>query len=189
MKIDRRILKLNYRNYELVARYFEEAYRGRVWRDNKRVSDEDVIEDTLEQVVAALYQQVDELIQQKAQLRGTACPTLEEYMDAIQAVKAQISASFLPVLVYHAKHAGTELATLAELGGYASATDLMLDYADFAKMLCDQIAYFPKAGNQVSDANLLVLFETQGEAFNICQHSLTLREALCQAINAIKNGH
>ena len=36
---DKRILKDDYCNYDLIARYWDDAYRGRAWKNKQRVAD------------------------------------------------------------------------------------------------------------------------------------------------------
>ena len=39
IEIDKRILKDDYCNYDLIARCWNDEYRGRVWKNKQRVAD------------------------------------------------------------------------------------------------------------------------------------------------------
>ena len=69
---DKRVLKEDYCNYDLIARFWNDEYRGRVWKNKERVADYEGTD--LEEIIGALRVIVDEIQQEKRKLRGKKKP-------------------------------------------------------------------------------------------------------------------
>ena len=82
-EIDRRVLKEEYRNYDLVARHWKGEYRGRIWK--KKESFEEFYGQTLEEIIQHMRDTVDKHIDQKIGARGADRPSIQEFEEAFSA--------------------------------------------------------------------------------------------------------
>lgn len=64
VEADKRVLKEDYCNYDLIARFWNDEYRGRVWKNKERVADYEGAD--LEEIMDALRAIVDEIQQESA---------------------------------------------------------------------------------------------------------------------------
>ena len=65
-EIDTRILKTEYRNYDLIARYWNGDYKGRIWKNNKVITDYEG--DDLDLILENLISIVDAIIDERCQV-------------------------------------------------------------------------------------------------------------------------
>lgn len=154
-KIDKRILREHYRNYDLISRHWKNEYRGRVLKHHKIVLD--IVGDDVESIIHELRTYVDEQIQEKTNQRKGAEPPLSELESAIYSVWSNLSEEQRKILKSHANRPNRiiNMLELQQIGRYRSSTDAMLDYADISRKLCDELGYEPESSAQKADVSML----------------------------------
>lgn len=140
---DRRVLKEDYCNYDLIARYWNEEYRGRVWKNKERIADCEGAD--LDEIMQQLRSIVDDMQAEKRQQRGRRKPTPREIADAILAIEFKLSRAQKMMLAIHAKSPGQRITVraLGRVGDYASLEGAFDEYAEVARRVCDELAYQP----------------------------------------------
>jgi hypothetical protein len=151
-QIDTRILKAEYRNYDLIARYWNGEYRGRIWKNKEKVADYDG--DNLDIIFENLTSIVDQIIEQKKKARGDNSIDDSAYLSAFTGILPKISPDQSAMLTLHA-NASKHTATLEELrlaGNFSSLKIVADQYLKVAKRLCDELSSF---NDSASDAETL----------------------------------
>lgn len=157
---DTRIIKQRYRNFILLARFWKGEYRGRLWGHKTLLIDE--VGQDLETLVTSLKQQADDLIAARYRARSEAPPSDEEYSQALESVRQQLTEQQLAMLRAHANSPARQanLANLQVAAGYAAATDAMLGYAEASRLLADELGYEPQLDATTLRTASLKLFLT-----------------------------
>jgi hypothetical protein len=156
-KIDKRIIKEDYRNYDLVTRFWHGSYRGKIWKHNANVGE--IEGDNLDAILQHLRSMVDELIDDKLLSSPAKQPTKEELKNAFQAVEHKLDTQARRTLLIHANEseATISIQSLRSFAGFDSTTDVLLCYAGIARRLCDELGFRPtNAGHQSTALSVLL---------------------------------
>ncbi len=147
--IDRRVLKENYRNYDLISGFWQDRYRGRVSKLEKKIHE--IEGDSVDSVLVSLRQHVDTLTDKNYERRADTLPTENEFKSAFYSVTPVLSDAQNKMLHFHAQKP-SRCASIIELqhaGNYRSTTQAMLDYVDIARRFCDELGFMPKSPSAI----------------------------------------
>jgi hypothetical protein len=108
---DKRVLKEDYCNYDLIARFWNDEYRGRAWKNKERIADYEGTD--LEEIIDALRAIVDDIQQEKRRQRGKKKPAAREIADAIIGIEPKLSRTQKMMLAIHGKSPGQRLSVKA----------------------------------------------------------------------------
>ena len=156
-KIDRRIIKEDYRNYDLVTRFWHGSYRGKIWKHNANVGE--IEGDNLDAILQHLRNMVDELIDDKLASAPAKQPTNDELKNAFLAIENKLDKQVKRTLMIHANEseATISIQSLRSFAGFDSTTDVLLCYAGIARRLCDELGFLPThSGHQTTALNVLL---------------------------------
>ena len=145
--IDKRIVKEEYRNYDLVARFWEYCYLGKIWKNRKAVEEVDAVDDEgIDELLLKMRARVDEFIAARRQARKNQPPTAAELAAAFRDIAPKLSNLERLILKLHAESAGgvIEMDKIFRQTGLSSPAPVLMTYANVAQRLCDEIAYQPK---------------------------------------------
>lgn len=158
IEIDTRVLKEDYYNYDLIARSWNDEYRGRVWKNKERIADFEGTD--LDEIMLELRAIVDELQSEKRRKRGKRKPTPAEIAAAIASVEPKLSRPQKMMLAIHGKAPGQRVMARAmtRVGDYASAELAFADYLQVARRLSDELAYAPGSRRKDVYPGTAVLF-------------------------------
>jgi hypothetical protein len=142
-EMDSRILKEDYCNFDLIARCWNDEYRGRAWKNKEKVADFEGSD--LDEIMRGLRAIVDEIQHEKRQSRGRRKPGAKEIADAIAGFEPKLTRAQKMMLAIHAKTPGQRIMVraISRVGDYASAELALADYADVGRRLADELAYHP----------------------------------------------
>ena len=142
-EMDNRVLKQDYCNYDLIARCWNDEYRGRVWKNKERIADFEGSD--LDEIMRELHAIVDDIQHGKRQKRGRRKPTAREIADAIVGIESKLSRAQKMMLAIHARAPGQRIMVkaISRVGDYASAELALAEYAQIGRRLCDELAYQP----------------------------------------------
>ncbi len=185
VEFDRRILKEDYRNYDLVARYWKGRYCGRIWKKNETFDEFEG--DSLEDIIQHMRDVVDQHIDQKIRQRGNREPSMSEIADAFNLIWKKLKPSQIRLLHTHARaqDGSISMADLQDLSGYSSSAEMLLDYADIGNRLINELGYLPKSGNNLDPA-LSVLLEVDGTRSHSIDGKWVLKNDIVSVINHIE---
>lgn len=141
---DSRVIREDYRNYDLIARFWDGCYRGRLFKLKERVAD--LEGEDLDAIVSELRATVDALVQEKQKARKKE-PTVGEWQAALAALTGKLREEQRAMLLAHAR-ADEGIATLAALqraGHYPTVPQALAQYAVVAQRLADEVGYLPAA--------------------------------------------
>lgn len=181
--IDKRIVKEEYRNYDLVARFWEYGYLGKIWKNRKAIDEIDAIDDEgIDDLIVKMKQQVDQFIAEKQEARANQPPTQAELVAAFKQVSDKISILERLVLKHHAEcpNGVFEMEKIQRLAGYSSSTSVLMTYSNVAQRLCNEIGYEPKDSGD-TPPSLSVLLKPLPKD----QQSLTLKKDVIKAIREL----
>src|SRR5690606_28506279 len=100
--IDKRIVKEEYRNYDLVARYWEYCYLGKIWKNRKAVEEVDADGDEgIDELIVKMKQRVDQFIAEKQKARDNHPPTQADLVAAFKEISEKMSILERLVLKHH----------------------------------------------------------------------------------------
>lgn len=185
--IDVRIFEEDYRNYELVARYQNGQYRGRIARNNSSVASYEGV--NIDTVIQNLRSFVDQLLEIKLKAPSGEEPNSSEYSIALRQIAHILSLSEKKMLVEHSKAEGGKLPLnqLRIIGGFCSTVETFLCYVALANRLRDELGYMPAERCGSMDPALSILLKDNRYAapcFPTEEEGLMLRnevlEAICQ---------
>lgn len=116
---DARIIKTEYRNYDLLARFWNGQYRGRIWKNNVKVAD--YIGDNLDIILENLTSIVDELVKRNHEESKTKS-AYENYFDAWTSIWRKLSPQQMQVmhLLSQSPNHEADLETLLNTGSFES---------------------------------------------------------------------
>ncbi len=186
IEIDKRILKDDYCNYDLIARCWNDEYRGRVWKNKQRVADFEGSD--LDRIMLELRAIVDGIQAEKRRQRGRRKPTPRELADAILAIDFKLSRAQKMMLAIHAKSPGQRITVRAigRVGDYASAEAAFEEYAEIARRVCDELAYQPGSRRKDHYPGITLLFlEDVGIGSVTHDTALTLRPEIVKALELL----
>lgn len=187
IETDTRVLKEDYCNYDLIARCWNDEYRGRVWKNKERISD---IEGTdLDEIMVELRAIVDEIQHDKRRERGKRKPTAAEIAEALAGIEPKLSRPQRAMLSVHARAPGQRvmMRALTRLGDYASAELAFAEYVQVARRLSDEVAYSPGGRRKDVYPGSALLFSEDVVLDSVGPETvLTLRPEVAKAIDALK---
>lgn len=186
IETDKRILKEDYCNYDLIARSWNEEYRGRVWKNKERIADCEGSD--LDEIMAELRTIVDDLQHEKRVARGKRKPTVKEIADAIVAVEPKLSRNQKMMLVLHGKAIGQKLPVkaISRVGDYASPEGAFAEYAEVARRVCDELAYMPGTRRKDQYHGVLLFFNEEVTIGAVTAETvLTLKADIVKALRLL----
>lgn len=141
---DQRIVREDYRNYDLIARYWDGCYRGRLFKLKERIAD--IEGEDLDTIVQELRKTVDTLVQERQKQRKKE-PTVGEWQAALSALQGKLKEEQRSMLLTHARaEEGTAaLSLLQRAGHYTTVASTIAHYATMAQRLADEVGYNPPA--------------------------------------------
>jgi hypothetical protein len=141
---DQRIIREDYRNYDLIARYWDGCYRGRLFRQKERIAD--IEGEDLDAIVQELRNTVDALVHERQKQRKKE-PTVGEWQAALSALQGKLKEEQRSMLLTHARaEEGTApLSLLQRAGHYTTVPSAIAHYAAAANRLADEVGYNPPA--------------------------------------------
>ena len=178
--IDKRIIKEEYRNYDLVARFWEYGYLGKIWKNRKAVEEVEAVDDEgIDDLVAKMKELVDHFIAEKQAARGNQAPAQADLIAAFKEVSEKMSILERLVLKHHAEcsNGAFDMDRIQRLTGYSSAAAVLMTYSKVAQRLCNEIGYRPKDSGDTFPALSVLL-----KAVPKDQQSLTLKKDVVKAI-------
>ncbi len=159
--IDKRIIKEDYRNFDIVARYWKATYRGCIWRNQSRVHE--IHGDSIDEVVVNLKKHINNLILEKSKQRGNQIPNVTEIEIALLAIKPLLSQEQLLMISAHAGEPDRRMTLdeLSQASQYNWPMLAMINYVDISRRLCDEIGYLPSDVQDPIDYRSLLISHEQ----------------------------
>lgn len=157
IEIDERVLREDYCNYDLIARYWNEEYRGRIWKNKQRIADREG--PSLDEIMGQLRALVDQLQEQKRKSRGKRKPSAKEIASALQGIEPKLSTAqkMMLNLQYRAPNQRISVGALMRLADSRSPDKALEAYCQIAKRLSDELAYRPTLRSKSANSELLLL--------------------------------
>lgn len=140
--IDRRIVKQEYRNYDLVARFWEISYLGKIWKNRKAVEEvEPEGDEGIDELVEKMKARVDEIIGKKLRARDNQPPSAAELAAALHQVAPKFNQVEIQLLKAHSACSNglASMDILQKVTGYHSTAAVLMTYSNIAQRLCDEI--------------------------------------------------
>lgn len=187
IELDKRVLKEDYCNYDLIARCWDDEYRGRVWKNKQRIADCEGGD--LDEIMAALRAIVDDIQAEKRRKRGRKKPTTREMADAILSIEPKLSRTQKMMLVIHSKSPGhrISLRALCRVGDHASPEAAFANYAEIGRRLGDELGHLPRLRRKNHDPGMALLIEEEIPADSLSADAiLTLREEIVKPLELIR---
>lgn len=184
---DKRVLKEDYCNYDLIARCWNDEYRGRAWKNKERIADFEG--NDLDEIMAELHAIVDRIQQQKRKSRGKKKPAPQEIADAIIAIEPKLSRAQKMMLAIHHKAPGQRVTVKAigRVGDYAGAEGAFADYAVVARRVSDELAYAPGSRRKDVYPGIALLFNEEIAIGSVGADTvLSLRPEINKALEILK---
>lgn len=157
---DKRIIREEYRNHDLVARYWEYGYLGKIWKNRKAIEEIDAESDeSLDDLVQRMRAHVDALILEKSRARNNRSPSRSELEEAFHGIEPRFTALEKLLLKYCAENSGENGITIKHLQRLLnlSSTDSINELLGrIGNKLNDELGYEPKATRDRA-ANVRVL--------------------------------
>ena len=157
---DKRIIREEYRNHDLVARYWEYGYLGKIWKNRKAIEEIDAESDeSLDDLVQRMKTHVDAIILEKSRARNNRSPSRSELEEAFHGIEPRFTALEKLLLKYCVENSGEEgiaikhLQRLLNLSSTDSINELL---GRIGNKLNDELGYEPKATRDRA-ANVRVL--------------------------------
>lgn len=172
---DTRILKTEYRNYDLLARFWNGEYRGRIWKNSRRVADYNG--DNLDLILESLIDIVDRQIDEKSLSWVGALPGAADYWDAWLSIMHKLTESEkrLLAITTNADFYASTLEALQMQTKYISFASITKAFEKIAMRLCDELAFYPK--ENIDSEYLLVLLEAESvPLINKADHVIKLKQ-------------
>ena len=88
---------------------------------------------------------VDERLSKQSLEKSYLKPDAQDLLEAMKAISPQIDKNFANLFKIHIQHKNRPISieTLKNQGGFNSTTAVFLNYAEWARLLCDALTYFP----------------------------------------------
>lgn len=187
IETDKRVLKEDYCNYDLIARCWNDEYRGRVWKNKERIADYEGTD--LDEIMHELRHIIDAIQHQKRQRRGRRRPSAREIADGIAGIEPKLSRPQKMMLAIHGKAPAHRVMVKAitRVGDYAGPQPAILDYARIGRRLCDELAYHPVTRHRDAIPGTAMLFVEELALDDVGVDTvLTLRAEMAQALDLLK---
>lgn len=177
----------SYRNHLLVSRHEKGKWVGEIFKDNVRIAYCEASGQASS--LQHLRNIVDDLIQDAIDERKNAIPSQAELSNAIQSCFSHLPDALKQFVEHIRIHHESlfNMEQLSKITGYKSTTDISLLLAQFARTVCDVVAYEPPAQIDGRDPYLAILLEVNENCPNTKNPiTLALKQNFLQAIIAIK---
>jgi len=187
IEIDSRVLKEDYCNYDLIARYWNDEYRGRVWKNKDRIADTEGTD--LDEIMSGLRAIVDDIQHEKRKERGKRKPSATEVEHALADVEPKLTRPQKAMLTVHARAPAQRVMMKAfmRLGDFATAELAFAEYVQVARRLSDELAYASGTRRKDTYPGSSLLFIDEIVIDSVGPESvLTLRPDVARAIDALK---
>lgn len=153
---DRRILREHYRNHDLVARYWEFGYLGKIWKNRKAIEELDAMDDQgLDDLMTLMRQHVDADIDRRVKARKNSMPSKQELTQAFATLLPVLTPLEKLLLKTHAEYEEgcVPVSRLQRDLKLAIEASILEIYSSIGQKLNDEIPYQPKQ-TKGSDVNL-----------------------------------
>ena len=182
---DNRVLKEDYRNYDLIARYWNEEYRGRIWKNKERIADYGGTD--LDEIMARLKVVVDQIQAEKRKNRGKRKPSATEIAEGLRGIEPKLSPSQKMMLSLQQRAPGhiISVKSLNRLGDYGCPQKAFDAYLQIATRLSDELAYTPSVRRKGSKAKLALMCEEISASDVVPELALTLKPELVSALELL----
>jgi hypothetical protein len=187
IEIDTRVLKEDYCNYDLVARCWNDEYRGRVWKNKERIADFEGTD--LDEIMLELRAIVDAIQHEKRRERGKRKISAAELTDALAGIEPKLSRTQRAMLSVHARAPlqRVMMKAMLRLGDYATAELAFDEYVQVARRLSDELAYAPGSRRKDMYPGSALLFSDDIVIDSVGPETvLVLRPEVTKAIEALK---
>jgi hypothetical protein len=186
-EMDERVLKEDYCNFDLIARCWNDEYRGRVWKNKQRIADCEGAD--LDEIMRELRAVVDEIQHEKRQGRGRRKPAAKEIADAIAGFEPKLTRAQKMMLAIHAKAPGQRIMVraISRVGDYASPELALEDYVQVGRRLADELAYHPGSRRKDAYPGTALLFNEELVIGAVNADTvLTLRPEVTKALELLR---
>lgn len=136
--IDARIIKTEYRNYDLIARFWNGQYRGRIWKNKLKIAD--YVGDNLDLILENLTSIVDEVVKQNAEESRFNTP-YANYLTAWTAIWQKLTAQQLALMhqLSQPQSRSMKLDELLETGNFSSRRECIQSMESLAQRYATEI--------------------------------------------------
>ncbi|MFT6265640.1 MAG: hypothetical protein ACJAWS_001790 [Oleiphilaceae bacterium] len=154
-------LEETYRNYQLVSYLDNGKCIGEIYKKNLRIGycESDSMITALQNVRSI----VDKLIKEKMHERKNSVPTKKQFIQALTEALPSLTKAQHSILSYQVIHhnSAIKLEELKIIAGCQTTTDVYFILADFARTLCDELAYEPPAPIEGRDPFLAIILKPE----------------------------
>ncbi len=187
LPIDTRIIKTKYKNYDLLARFWNGRYRGRVWKNKAKVAD--YSDESIDVILESLVQIVDQLREKQFNQRQSDSLNQSHFIDAWLNVIPSLDRGIISVLKMLARYKdhSAPMSRLLRISGFDSADDLLNKLHELDKMLQDELLleFYPEQ----DELSPLCTVKIEGDVSPAMQRVLSINDdwanALLQADHAL----
>lgn len=133
----------HYRNHTLVFLNTDNLCVGEVFLQDERIAYcESTDLDTARQYCRQI---VDERLSKESYNNEMEQPSISDFIEAIRQTNEQVDQNCLNLLKIHIRENNQPIAIdeLKKQAGFDSTTGVFLQYADWARLVCDALTYFP----------------------------------------------
>jgi len=102
LPIDTRIIKTQYKNYDLLARYWNGRYRGRIWKNKVKMAD--YTGESIDLILESLVQIVNQLRERQYNERDDETITMNDYVAAWHTIIPRMDRGLLAALTTMARY-------------------------------------------------------------------------------------
>lgn len=181
-----------YRNHRLEFTSLNGVCVGEVFKEEKLAYCEALDLDSARQYCRQI---VDEALAQRVAKKNNAAPSLNELSSSLNSIQTQLNKAAKQLLREHIKqnNAPIESGHLKSIGGFKSTTDVMLAYANFARLLSDALCYAPPHKHSGQDAYLSMVIVSHEASNNELDTpmpnglSISLATPIFKALQHIEN--
>lgn len=118
LPIDNRIVKTRYKNYDLLARFWNGRYRGRIWKNGVKIADHNG--ESIDLIVDSLLQTIDQLRHRQFDERNESQLMEVDYVNAWRTVMGKIDEGITTVLkiLARSRNHSAPVSKLTKLAGF-----------------------------------------------------------------------
>lgn len=155
-----------YRNYQLVSYLDHGKCIGEVYKNSMRLA---YCESA--GVTSAIQHSrsiVDEIIKVKIHKRKNSVPTKKQLIESLAVLHPSLTDAQHSILFYQVVHhnSAIELEKLKIIAGCNTTTEIYFILADFARVLCDELAYEPPVPIEGRDPFLAMILQPEANYVN-----------------------
>lgn len=137
--IDNRIIKTKYKNYDLLARFWNGSYRGRVWKNKTKVAD--YAGESIDLILESLVRIVDQHRQKQFENRTSEVLVMQDYINSwleILPITDTGTISVLKRLARYKDHS-SPISKLLRISGFESISALLTNLKQTDAVLRDEL--------------------------------------------------